>query len=109
MGIQFQKLYKPMFKNLILAAFASAAHAALSKAEIEASATARVAQDGGCTDTNDGYADSYGDACDWYDDYGCDGAETWITENFYADFHCCACGGGCDDINYANDSFDDGC
>ena len=49
----------------------------------------------GCTDTNSGTTDSYGDGCEWY---------TWETYQecgFYddSDFDavemCCSCGGGC--------------
>lgn len=48
---------------------------------------------GGCQDTTDGATDSYGDGCEWYDNYPC-GCGYYDDGDFVADDMCCSCGGG---------------
>lgn len=58
---------------------------------------ASVANASYCEDTAHGFADSYGDSCDWYANNPiCDG--TWDTTDFTASHACCGCGGG---VNYS--------
>ena len=47
----------------------------------------------GCSDSNGGYTDSYGDDCSWYDDNpnGCGYYDTYYFDAYEM---CCACGGG---------------
>lgn len=49
--------------------------------------------DGFCSDSNDGWTDSYGDGCDWYVgwEYTCG---DYDTDYFKANEHCCSCGAG---------------
>ena len=46
-----------------------------------------------CSDSSNGFGDSYGDGCDWYDSYpsGCGGYDT---ADFSSYDMCCSCGGG---------------
>jgi len=48
----------------------------------------------GCKDTDKGLKDSYGDGCEWYDDYplGCGNYD--VSGGFRANAMCCSCGGG---------------
>ena len=38
---------------------------------------------------NDGFLDMYGDGCWWYDDYGCDSADSYINDNGNSAWDCC--------------------
>ena len=74
--------------------FASAALAAMSKrdAHVEPNDFVQTEQ---CEDSDIyfGWTDSYGDGCDWYS-----GDEEWCgyydDGDFWANYDCCACGGG---------------
>ena len=46
-----------------------------------------------CTDTAGDATDSYGDGCEWYDEYP-EECGAYDDEDFTAAEVCCACGGG---------------
>ena len=75
--------------------FASAALAAMTKrdAHLEANNFAKTEQ---CEDSDwyFGWTDSYGDGCDWYWDNADACGAYDIPYVFFADYDCCACGGG---------------
>ncbi len=66
-----------------------------------------------CTDYP-GWADSYGDGCDWYVQYNIEGSCGSYGSNLNtgpgsAQEACCHCGGGCNDYPGWADSYGDGC
>ena len=62
-----------------------------------------------CKDTNNGFGDTAGDKCDWYD-ANPSGCGLYDTEDFQAASMCCACQGGCMDAGLGRgDSGGDNC